>query len=179
MKVLCLELQGSCSHTPGYHCPEDMCGEVTCSGCRSVARNFLTMSPVMAMTRSPKRGVHRTSCLRGELQAVSPYQSLWPISLSPSWQVLSTAVTVHKCRGKEEWGRQGRIHGKGQACARQPCPGRPAPAALSFTAFSPAQLQCSLWPNHSAHHYLLMKLGKYLGARLAQKPTNDIQRRMG
>lgn len=128
---------------------------------------------------SHKRRAQDEEACTGCPASTGSYQSLWPVSLSPSWQVLSIATTVHKCRGKAEWGRQGWIHGEGQACARQPCQGRPVPAALSFTAFFPAQLWCSPWPSHSAHLYLLMKPGKHLGARLAQKPTNDIQRRMG
>lgn len=53
---------GACSQTPENGCAAEMHGEVTCSGCPCVPRDFLRKTnhePLLAMTRSRTRGVHR------------------------------------------------------------------------------------------------------------------------
>lgn len=132
-----------------------MHGEVTCSGCHSIPRNFLKKTdhePLLAVTISPPRGECRCHQVCRVLTAVCiPF-------LSPYWQVLITVFTVHRA-GRVEEARQ------------DPC-GRLDPCLL--------WLHCPLWQSTlhgvSAHpgpttlyHSLLMKqqqlLQKPLGAQ--------------
>lgn len=112
---------GARSQTPGYGCAAEMHGEVTCFGCQCVPRDFLRKTnhePLLAMTRSRTRGVHRWTLSLPESEARTSH----PIGRFLSQSSLST--------GAEE------KSGGGQAASvlkAKLLPGGLAPATLSFT----------------------------------------------
>lgn len=111
---------GACSQTPGYGCDAEMHGEVTCSGCHCVPRDFgkTNREPLLALTRSHTRRVRRWILSLPESEARTSH----PIGRILSQPSLST--------GAEE------KSGGGQAASvlkAKLLPRGLAPATLSFT----------------------------------------------
>lgn len=134
---------GACSQTPGYGCAAEMHGEVTCSGCHCVCRDFLRKTdhePLLAMTRPTTKGVHTWTLSLPESEARTSH----PIGKFLSRSSLST--------GAEEKSGGGQA---GSMLKIKPLPSGLALAILLFTSVFPAVsvliLAQSLWSPLSSY----------------------------